>query len=108
MSNSNRIKINCKYVYETGLKYDEILNNILEDQQKLSDILDNIPTYWEGVASHNFQVSFEKHIASLDDIINTLGYNSDVLKGSALEHNGVDNDFSEKLKRSDIIDERES
>ena len=105
MSSSNKIKINCKYVYDTALKYDEIWNNILEDQKKLSEISANIPNYWEGVASHNFQVSFENHIGSLDDIINTLGENSDVLKGSALEHNGVDNDFSEKLKRSDIIEQ---
>lgn len=104
MSNSNRIKINCKYVYETALKYDEIMNNILDDQKKLSEISANIPNYWEGVASHNFRVSFEKHIGSLDDIINTLGNSSNVLKGSALEHNSVDNDFSEQMKRSDIIE----
>ncbi len=96
------IKINCKRVYETGLKYNREAELIREEQQKLSEISNTISTIWTGGDSHNFQVSFNDHIKSLDEVINYLENKAMILKGNALDHSTVDNDFTNKMKRSDM------
>lgn len=96
------IKINCKRVYETGLKYDKEADLIKGEQEKLNNISSEINSIWTGGDSNNFLVSFNQHIKALDEIINFLNTKSGILKGSALDHSNVDNNFSNKMKRSDM------
>lgn len=101
----NGIKINCKRVYETGLKYNREAELIKVEQDKLKEISTSISSIWTGGDSHNFQVSFNEHINALDEIINFLENKSTILKANALDHSTVDNNFMNKMKRSDIEDE---
>lgn len=98
------IKINCRKVYETGLTYDKASELIKENQTELSNISSSIEGAWTGGDSNNFKVSFNEHIKSLDDIISFLEDKANILKGNALDHNTVDNNFSAKMKRSDVYE----
>lgn len=99
---SKSIKINCRKVYETGLSYDRASELVKENQKKLFQISSAIGNVWTGSDSNNFQVSFNQHIQSLDEIINFLTEKASILKGNALDHSTIDNNFSIKMKRSDI------
>ncbi len=96
------IKINCRKVYETGLEYENDAEVIRKKAEKLQEISSSIDEVWTGMDSNNFQVSFNEHIKSLDNLINFLEENQEVLKKSALNHNIVDNNFKNKMKRSEI------
>lgn len=96
------IKINCRKVYETGLELEKDAEVIKEKRKKLQEISDSINEAWKGMDSHNFQVSFNEHIKSLDEFIAFLNVNQEILKNSALNHNVVDNNFKNKMKRSEI------
>ena len=96
------IKINCKKVYESGNKFEKEAEVIEQTQKEITKIGEEIATIYQGEDGHNFQVSFNKHISAFDDIVEFLNDKAFILKGSALEHNGVDNNFNEKMKRRDI------
>ena len=96
------IKINCRKVYETGQEYQKDAEVIKEKAKKLQEISSSISKSWTGMDSHNFQLSFNEHIKSLDDLINFLEVNQDILKKSSLNHNIVDDNFKNKMKRSEI------
>ena len=96
------IKINCKRVYETGLKYNQKADLVKQEQDKLNKISSNIGSIWTGGDSHNFLVSFNEHIKALDEIADFLNEKANILKGNALEHSNVDTNFSNKMKRSDM------
>jgi exonuclease VII small subunit len=96
------IKINCKRVYETGLKYNKEAELVKAEQQKLAEVSNSIGTIWTGGDSNNFQVSFNEHIKSLDEVIVFLENKAMILKGNALDHSTIDNDFTNKMKRSDM------
>lgn len=96
------IKINCKKVYESGSKYEREAEVIVDIQKKLTEIGEGINEAWGGEDGHNFQVSFDQHIRQFDDIVEFLNDNAYILKGCALEHNTIDSNFNEKMKRKDI------
>lgn len=98
---SRGIKINCRKVYETGISYHNAAESIKENQRELANISSSIASVWTGGDSNNFQVSFNQHIKALDGIINFVEGKASVLKGNAMEHNHVDNNFGAKMKRSD-------
>ena len=95
------LKINCKKVYESGDKYEREAAVITDIQKQLNEIAEGIHEAWGGEDGNNFQVSFNEHIKQLDEIIEFLGDESEILKGSALDHNTVDSNFNEKMKRKD-------
>ena len=95
------IKINCKHVYESGLEYEDKakeIENILKTLVKAGEDIKNI---WPSDDGNNFLVSYNKHILDLNDIIEFLDDEAYILKGCALEHSNIDNNFSDKMKRSD-------
>ncbi len=100
------IKINCKKVYLTGNKYNEEAEKIKNNQVKLKNIKENIAVIWSGIDSEQFQNRFLEHIDGLDDIVSFLNEEADILKGNATGHGTVDNDFRDKTKRSDILDDQ--
>ena len=96
------IKINCKHVYDSGSKYEKEADEILDVQKRLLNSYSEIKKIWPSVDGHNFLVSFDNHILELNKLVNFLDEEATILKGSALDHNQADNDFFEKMKRSDI------
>ncbi len=98
------IKINCKHVYESGLEYENKASEIEKIQKKLIKAGEDIKSIWPSEDGHNFLVSYNEHILELNNIIEFLDEEAYILKGSALEHSNVDNDFSDKMKRSDDYD----
>ena len=96
------IKINCKRVYETGLKYNKEADLVRQEQEKLNNISEGIYNAWTGGDSNNFLVSFNEHIKALDEIIEFLENNANILKSNALEHSNIDTNFTNNMKRSDI------
>ena len=99
-----KIKINCKRVYETGLKYTKQAELIMKEQQKLNAISGEIESAWTGADSNNFLVSFNKHIEELNNIMAFLNNESGILKANALEHSNIDINFTNKMKRSGMDD----
>ena len=99
---SNRIKINPRRVYETGMKYHECSDRVTSDKAQLNGIKENLASIWTGEDSHNFGVSFQTHIDKLDVIIDFLEEKSQLLKENALNHNTSDNNFKTKMERSDM------
>ena len=102
------IKINCKHVYDSGLKYEKEAEEITNIQKKLLSAYSEIKKIWPGVDGHNFLVSFDSHITELNDLVSFLDEEAFILKGTALEHNQIDNEFVEKMKRSDIDEQNRS
>ncbi len=98
------IKINCRKVYETGINYQSAADKVKENQNNLENIASEISGTWTGGDSNNFLASFNEHIKSLEPIEDFLDSNGAILKGDALDHNIVDNDFSERMKRSEIYE----
>lgn len=98
----NRIRINCRKVYDNGVYYQDRSEEIINIQQELNNISSEIESIWGGADGHNFLVSFNTHINNLDQIINFLHDNGSLLKKNALNHNGIDNNFAAKMERSDI------
>ena len=98
----DRIRINCKKVYDNGVDYIENSEEILEIQKDLKQISEDIKNAWKGADDHNFGVSFNKHIADLDLIIGFLSENGDLLKQNASGHEGIDNNFATQMERSEI------
>lgn len=98
------IKINCRKVYETGIKYQKAAETIKESQNELESISSEILSAWTGGDSNNFLISFNEHIKKLENIEDFLDSNGVILRGDALDHNTVDNDFSEQMKRSEIYE----
>ena len=96
------IRINYGKVYNTGQHYRNVAETIREKQKELRGVSSEIESAWKGADSHNFSVSFNSHIDDLDFLIDYLDYDSEVLKGCSRDHNRVDNNFVEKMKRSDI------
>ena len=96
------IKINCKRVYETGLKYNQEAEEIEKEQKQLTNIAEAIGEAWTGADSNNFLVSFNNHIKDLDRAVNFLNEQASILKGNALEHSNVDINFTNNMKRSDM------
>jgi uncharacterized protein YukE len=102
---SNRIRINCKKVYDNGQEYMNASDTIAGIQNDLKTIKDEIESIWVGVDDHNFKVSFGSHIEDLNPVIDFLKVDGDLLKTNALQHSGIDNEFATKMERSDV-DER--
>ena len=102
---SNRIRINCKKVYDNGQEYMDASEAIAGIQNDLKTIKDEIESIWSGVDDHNFKVSFGSHIEDLNPVIDFLKADGDLLKKNALQHSGIDNEFATKMERSDV-DER--
>ncbi len=100
----NRLRINCKRVYETGVDYTNISEEITKIQEDLKKCHEEIENNWSGVDSHNFLVSFDKHITDLTQINKFLNFNADILKKNALEHSTIDNNFATKMERSELDD----
>ncbi len=96
------IRINYGKVYNTGAHYKNVAETIRDKQKELRKILTEIESAWGGVDSHNFAVSFNAHIDDLDYLIDYLDFDSAILKGCSRDHNRSDNNFVEKMKRSDI------
>lgn len=96
------IKINPRKVYETGIKYHNYADEVIEAQRNLGIIKDKLSTAWTGEDSHNFQVSFQNHIDLLDSVIDFLEEKSFTLKETALNHNTSDNNFKTTMERSDM------
>ena len=99
------IKINCQKVYKTGLLYMQDAEQLKSYQEELRKVLSNVKDSWQGADSNNFAIRLEQYIESLDDIVIALEEKSDVLKSSALNHNGVDNEFLERMNRSEMENE---
>lgn len=102
-----KIKINPRKVYETGIKYQQYADDVRTAQSKLRGIREKIGDAWTGEDSHNFQVSFENHINLLDSIVDFLEEKSFVLKENALNHNTSDENFKTTMERSDIDEQSE-
>ena len=100
----SRLRINCKKVYETGVDYTNISEEIIKIQGNLKNSYQAIENNWSGVDSHNFLVSLDKHINDLEQIYSFLNYNGELLKKNALEHGTIDNNFATKMERSDLDD----
>lgn len=98
----NRIRINCKKVYDNGMFYLDNCEKLSAIQKELNDVSDKIDEIWGGIDNNNFLVSFKKHIKDLDQVINFLEDNGDLLKKNALAHSGIDNNFTIDMERSDI------
>lgn len=98
----NRIRINCKKVYDNGVYYEKNSEDIESIQKELKDIYTTLEKEWEGVDDHNFLVSFGRHIDDINNMIGFLEVNGDLLKKNALEHSGIDNNFAVKMERSDM------
>lgn len=96
-----KILIDCYKVYETGDKYSQNAESIEQNQTTLSEIADNIESLWKGPDSHNFLVSFRNHIDEMNDIIGFLDFKSDILRGVSSDHRTTDENFTQKMKRSD-------
>ena len=99
------IKINCQKVYKTGLLYMQDAEQLKSYQEELRKVLSNVKDSWQGADSNNFAIRVEQYIESLDDIVIALEEKSDVLKSSALNHNTVDNEFLERMNRSEMENE---
>ena len=99
-----KIKINCKRVYETGLKYAQQAELIRKEQSNLNSIAGGINAAWNGEDGNNFLISFNKHIESLNNVIDFLNTESSILKANALEHSNIDIEFTNKMKRSGMND----
>lgn len=97
-----RIKINCKKVYDNGVNYLNESDEIKSIQNELDSISAEIEKIWGGEDGHNFIVTFNEHIKSFDAIINFLGENGNLLKNQALEHSGIDNTLATQVERSDM------
>ena len=102
---NNRIKINCRKVYDSGEFYEKYSNDIKDIQKELTKLSDEINEIWGGVDGDNFAKSLENHNKEFNAVVNFLDFNGDLLKRSALEHGNIDNVFTEKVERSDL-DER--
>lgn len=96
---ANKIKINCKRVYDTAVFYDESIQKINSLKQELLIISHNISKVWQGLDSKNFNVKFNNHIEKLDDLIFFLESKSMLLKKIASLHNSVDDNFADAMKR---------
>ena len=100
----NRIRINCRKVYDNGVFYEKNSDELVLVQKELDDICNEVGKIFGGPDGHNFQVSLTNHLQALDDVVNFLGENGDLLKKNALEHSGLDNTFATKMERSDMDD----
>ena len=98
----NRIKINCKKVYDNGNLYEKSREEIISIQKNLNAISEEIRKIWGGADGNNFAVSLNKHIKNFDAVVNFLGFNGDLLKKNALTHNNIDNTFITKVERSEL------
>lgn len=99
---ARKIKINCRKVYDTGMYYENISSDLKTIQEKMKKISNGITEAWSGIDSQSFLASFSSHIVSLDFLIEFLNFKADLLKKTAINHNTVDREFSEKIKRSDM------
>lgn len=98
----NRIKINCRRVYDNGVYYENKSEELITIQKELDKISSEIGEIWGGVDAHNFRVSLNNHIEDLDQDVNFLAANGNLLKKNSLIHGGIDNTFATKMERSDI------
>ena len=98
----NRIKINCKRVYDNGNIYEKVSEEIVNIQKRLDNISNDISKIWGGADGNNYIVTLNRHIKNFDAVVNFLGFNGDLLKKNALEHGGIDNTFTTKMERSDL------
>ena len=98
----NRIRINCRKVFDNGVYYEKTGEEIESIQKDLENIYETLDKEWSGVDDHNFLVSFNRHINDMNQMIGFLATNGDLLKKNALEHNGIDNNFAVKMERSDM------
>lgn len=98
----NVIRINCKRVYDTSLFYltkkDE-LNDIVKQMEKISA---NIKAAWNGVDYDNFLLNYSDQINRIKNVISFVDYESEILRLSSNTHSSLDNNFINKIKRSDI------
>lgn len=98
------LKINCRHVYDSGEGYIKNSDEIATIQKNLDTISNDIYKIWKGPDGNNFLVSFNKHIKSLDAVINFLNGNADILKTTALNHSNIDTKMARDIERSDIDD----
>ena len=99
---ANKIKINCKKVYDTAVFYGDSAQRISELKKELSTISSNVSNAWQGVDNNNFTVTFNNHIEQLNELVSFLESKSLLLKKISSLHNSVDNDFSNSMKRVDL------
>ena len=102
----DRIKINCKKVYDSGMNYINVSEEIVNIQKRLDGISEKVHDILGGAPGNNFIVSFNKHIKDFDAVINFLGDNGTLLKRNALEHGNIDGIFATQMERSEL-DEQE-
>lgn len=96
------LKINTQKVYDSGVYYQKKEEEVKSLKNRLLEVSNDISENYEGPDSHNFLVSFENHINDLEKIELFLDDNSQLLKGNSLDHGTEDNNFIEKVERSEI------
>ena len=103
---ARKIKINFRIVYDTGVSYEILSSDLKRIQEEMRAISNGVLEAWSGVDSQNFNISFLSHVEELNSLISFLEFKSDLLKKTALNHNAVDKEFLEKIKRSDMDEQR--
>lgn len=103
---ARKIKINCRKVYDTGMSYENLSSDLKRIQDDMKMISDGVLDAWAGVDSQNFNTKFLSHIDQLNSLIDFLEFKSGLLKRTALNHNAVDKEFLEKMKRSDMDEQQ--
>lgn len=98
----SKFKINCKNVYDTGDKYLNSMEKIIDAQEELDKAGIEISQIWTDAAGHNFITSLNNHIYELNTVIDFLETNGNLLKSLAQEHSNIDNTMTEKIERSGI------
>ena len=99
---SRIIKINCKRVYDVGNHYKNSADRLRQLKEEMRVISNSILSNWQGADSNNFILKYNSHINDLDVLINFLEAKSELLKGNAINHGTVDDNFSVSMKRSDM------
>ena len=99
---SDRIKINCKKVYDSGMDYISASEEITNIQKRLDKISNEVYDILGGAPGNNFIKSFNEHIKDFDAVINFLGDNGTLLKKNALEHGNIDGIFVTQMERSEL------
>lgn len=100
-----KLVINCRNVYEAGLKYNEKAEEVKEIEKNMTFISNKIELIWQGIDSHNFIESFNAHIYDLKNIESFLSNSGNVMKSVAIEHNEANDVFASKLERIERSDD---
>lgn len=102
---SNKIKINCRRVFDTGSTYLTQVEEIKEIKNTLKNISSEIANCWhDGIDSINFQNNFNSYIESMDDLTEFLTSEGALLMANALDHSNVDKNFTNSMRSRDLDD----